>query len=160
MEEARAILARKWLNVFAFWTTMKQRLDETEDNVDARKELELHYGVTLPINNTFYGGDGGADGSVPHRGFSKYSRSRCLELLCVAFPSEFSRIFASPWRRGDVITPPKYITPKYLQIAMLRVKTLFYKDKIKLEKQLLEVLQQQHKSALRMLKELGDKDEE
>lgn len=151
MEEARAILARKWPTVFVFWTTMNQRLDETEDIVDARKELELHYGVTLPINNTFYGG---ADG------FSKYSRNRCLELLCVAFPSEFSRIFASPWRRGDVITPPKYITPRYLQIAMLRVKTLFYKDKIKLEKQMLEVLQQQHKSALRMLKELGDKEEE
>jgi hypothetical protein len=151
MEEARAILARKWPNVYIHWTTMNQRLDDTEENVEQRKVLEASEGVILPLSNTFYGGP---------NGFTRYDRNRCLEYLCVAFPSEFSRLFAGPWRRGDTITVPKYITPKYLQIAMLRVKAIFYKEKVKLEKQYLDVLQKQHKAALRQLKELGEKEEE
>jgi hypothetical protein len=130
---------------------MNQRLDDSEENVQQRKVLEESEGVILPLSNTFYGGP---------NGFTRYDRNRCLEYLCVAFPSEFSRLFAGPWRRGDTITVPKYITPKYVQIAMLRVKAIFYKEKVKLEKQYLDVLQKQHKAALRQLKELGEKEEE
>jgi hypothetical protein len=141
MEEARIILARKWPGVYNYWSSMKQRLDDTEENVEQRKVLEENVSVT----------DGG---------FSRYEQNRILEFLCVGFPSEFSRLFVGPWRRGDTITVPKYITPKYLQIAMLRAKVVFYKEKIKFEKRFLEGLQHQHKSALRRLKGLGEKEGE
>jgi hypothetical protein len=151
MEEARSLLARKWPNVYIHWTTLNQRLDDTEENVEQRKVLEESEGVILPLSNTFYGGS---------NGFTRYDRNRILEFLCVGFPEEFSRLFVGPWRRGDTITVPKYITPKYLQIAMLRAKVVFYREKIKFEKQFLESLQHQHKSALRQLKELGEKEGE
>jgi hypothetical protein len=118
---------------------MKRRLDETEENVEQRKVLEEEANLS---------------------DFTRYEQNRILEFLCVGFPSEFSRLLVGPWRRGDTITVPKYITPKYLQIALLRVKATFYKEKVKSEKQYLEVLQKQHKAALRQLKELGEKEGE
>lgn len=117
------------------------RLDATENDETARKEAE---GVVFDS-----------------KGYSsKYEKNKFLQLAAVGFPDEFRRLAGDMWRREDTITPPKYLTKKWLDTAALRVKAAFWKEKIKEEKQMLGVMQKEHKQALQLLKELSDEEEE
>ena len=137
---ARSTLARTLPLSYMWWSSLMARLDATENDEAARKEAE---GVVFDV-----------------KGYaSKYEKNKFLQLAAVGFPDEFRRLAGDMWRREEGFAP-KYLTKKWLDTAALRVKAAFWKEKIKEEKQMLGVMQKEHKQALQLLKELGDEEEE
>lgn len=138
---ARSTLAKTRPISYMWWSSLMNRLDATENDEAARKEAE---GVVFDV-----------------KGYSsKYEKNKFLQLAAVGFPAEFRRLAGDMWRREETITPPKYLTKKWLETAALRVKAAFWKDKIKDEKEMLGVMQKEYKQTLQLLKELGDEEEE
>lgn len=116
------------------------RLDATENDEAARIQIE----------NAVFG---------MHSYESKYQRNKILQLAAVGFPDEFRRLCAGKWQREEGFAP-KYLSKKWLDAASLRVKAFYWKQKIKEEKEMLNVMQKEHKVVLQLLKELGDEEEE
>ena len=138
---ARSHLVTLSVQNYLYWGELMKRLDATENDEEGRKQIE---------NAVF------EMGSYE----TKYERNRILQLNAVGFPDEFRRLCAGKWQREESIAPPKYITKKWLQAANLRVESLYWKQKLKEEKKMLEVMQKEHKSVIKMLKLIDEEDEE
>jgi hypothetical protein len=138
---ARSQLVTLSVQNYLYWGEMMKRLDATENDEENRKRIE---------NAVF----------EMHSYETKYQRNRILQLAAVGFPDEFRRLCAGKWQREELITPPKYITKKWLEAANLRVQSLYWKQKVKDEKKMLEVMQKEHKSVIQRLKLIDEEDEE
>jgi hypothetical protein len=125
---------------YLWWGELMPRLDATENDEAARKVIE---------DAVF----------EMHSYESRYQRNQCLQLAAVGFPEEFRRLCAGKWQREDGFAP-KYLSQKWLRVAILRVKALYWKQKIKEEREMLATMQKEHKVVLQLLKELSDDEEE
>ena len=137
---ARTAMATRDITNYLWWGQLMPRLDSTENDEAARIQIE---------NAVF--------GMQSYE--SKYQRTQCLQLAAVGFPDEFRRLCAGKWQREEGFAP-KYLSKKWLHAATLRVKAPYWKQKIKEEKEMLSVMQKEHKVVLQLLKELGDDEEE
>jgi len=133
---ARTAMATRDVTNYLWWGALMPRLDATENDEAARKMIE---------DAVF----------EMHSYESRYQRNQCLQLAAVGFPEEFRRLCAGKWQREEGFAP-KYLGKTWLEVAALRVKALYWKQKIKEERQMLTTMQQEHKMVLRQLKELGD----
>ena len=137
---ARTAMAKRDITNYLWWSALMPRLDATENDEAARKMIE---------DAVF----------EMHSYESRYQRNQCLQLAAVGFPEEFRRLCAGKWQREDGFAP-KYLSQKWLRAATLRVKALYWKQKIKEEREMLAKMQQEHKVVLQLLKELSDDEEE
>jgi len=133
---ARTAMATRDVSHYLWWGELMARLDATENDEAARKRIE---DAVFELD----------------RYESRYQRNQCLQLAAVGFPEEFRRLCAGKWQREDGFAP-KYLGKKWQEVAALRVKALYWKQKIKEERQMLTTMQQEHKMVLQQLKELGD----
>ena len=137
---ARTAMASRDITNYLWWSALMPRLDATENDEAARKMIE---------DAVF----------EMHSYESRYQRNQCLQLAAVGFPEEFRRLCAGKWQREDGFAP-KYLSKKWLRAAALRVKALYWKQKIKEEREMLAKMLQEHKIVLQQLKELSDDEEE
>lgn len=137
---ARTAMVTRDVTNYLWWGELMPRLDATENDEAARKVIE---------DAVF----------EMHSYESRYQRNQCLQLAAVGFPEEFRRLCAGKWQREDGFAP-KYLSQKWLRVAILRVKALYWKQKIKEEREMLATMQKEHKVVLQLLKELSDDEEE
>jgi hypothetical protein len=133
---ARTAMVTRDVPLYLWWGALMPRLDATENDETARKWIE---DAVFELD----------------RYESRYQRNQFLQLAAVGFPEEFRRLCAGKWQREEGFAP-KYLSKKWLEVAALRVKALYWKQKIKEERQMLATMQQEHKLVLQQLKELGD----